>query len=192
MEINPYAGEIEKIEGRQFDRFLQTYNFISDNTIELGNVLCIGRLNIFDRKMLSLFKWNLCSHTVGDLDAEWSARDLKYDTVFCFEVIEHLTNPRLFLENLRKRITKETNVFISVPTHLLRRHWRYIHFHEIDKIRMDYLFKITGFKITDYRRVKLYPKLSDITSVRQFLRYITGYSWFISRTDRHFYCVNML
>lgn len=42
-------------------------------------------------------------------------KDVKFDVVVAFEIIEHLPTPRLFLSRLRMFLRKSSRVFISVP-----------------------------------------------------------------------------
>jgi len=186
MELNPFVGHDIEIKGRQYQRLQQTIRFVDWNTYELGNVLCIGEPNTFDKAVLEELHCNSYSFTTGDLDGAWDCPKARYDTIFCFEVLEHLANP---LKLLRELKMFNATILISVPNHLLRRHWRNIHYHEIDDMRMRFLFKQGGYEVIDYEKIKLYPRVSDITGIRPFLRYITGYSWFISRTDRLFYAI---
>ena len=194
-ELHPEDSPSSKIVGRHKDRLKQTIEFVSDNTRFLGHTLTIGQKGIFDRLVYNSCSVEDCfvSHfeTTGDLDTlDWRPEaDRTFNTVFAFEVFEHIVNPQLFLSRVRDYLTKDGIIFVSIPNHLLRRHWRTLHYHEIDPVRFKYICDKSGFEIVDYKKYKYYPRLTDINGVRPLLRYITGYSWFISRVDRHFYAI---
>ena len=193
MKLHPKDAPNSVIKGRHVDRLKQTMYFIWKNKKEADKVLSIGDASVFDATLFdTLFRFSdsFCC-TKGDLDQQgWKPYLLKkHDVVFCFEVMEHLCNPLLFLRVMKKWLTPDAIIFISIPNHLLRRHWRTLHYHEIDPVRFEYLCEQAGYEIVDRVCHKYYPKLRDITGIRPFIRYITGYSWFISRTDRYFYAI---
>lgn len=183
--MNPKVTPINKITGRHIERLNQSIELLLKHCAYPATFLSIGEPNLFDKEVAG---GNEVVNTTGDLDLNWKPeKEGKFSRVLCFEVMEHLTNPLSFLRRLKKYTTSDSLVFVSIPNHLLRRHWRTLHFHEIDPVRFEYLCEKSGWKIVDRVCYKYWPKLSDITGVRPFIRYITGYSWFISRTDRWFY-----
>lgn len=195
MKLHPKDAPNSVIKGRHKDRLKQTVEFVRLHIDHATNILCIGDESVFDKTVadgLDISSIKL-SNTCGDLDSrDWTYRmgsGISYRFVFCFEVLEHLLNPLLFLKELSDFISHDAIVFISVPNHLLRRHWRTLHYHEIDPVRFEYLCEQAGYEIVDHVCHKYYPILRDITGIRPFIRYITGYSWFISRVDRHFYAL---
>jgi len=70
-----------------------------------------------------------------------------YKTVFCFEVLEHLVNPLLFLERLKMFCDSNTNIYISFPSGRPEFLWTNAHFHEYSKKRAETLFKMAGLNI---------------------------------------------
>lgn len=194
-KLHPTDAPNSAIKGQHKNRLKQSILFVSNSKYDLGNVLSIGDDSIFDKSVYKELatSWCTITHTKGDLDTtKWKPSEAlteAYDTVLCFEVLEHILNPRLFLETLKGLLGDKSIVFVSIPNHLLRRHWRTLHYHEIDRVRFEYLCEVSGYEIVDYKKYRYFPRLRDISGVRPFLRYITGYSWFISRTDRHFYAI---
>lgn len=162
--------------GYNKSRFRQTLDFIGDIQ---GDVLDIGERNHLTdylEERLALDVYN----TFTDLDyridyrlKEWDYYVEKqrweygFDYVFCFEVIEHLLNPRLFFDNLRKHVHKDTRIFLSYPSRPKILWNDQEHFHEYDKLRFNYLLKKTGFKIV--RQKNIYVRRKP-TGIRPLLR----------------------
>ena len=51
-----------------------------------------------------------------DLNWTWKINN-KYDTILCFQVIEHLMNPLMFLSVCKQVLQKNGILYISYPTH---------------------------------------------------------------------------
>ena len=109
---------------------------------KIGRVLCVGPENGFDRRMCDCFNVEYI-HTSQDLNYQWNIV-VPVDYVFCFEVIEHLMNPLLFLEQLRKF---NCPVVISHPYQPFVPLYGGAHFHEMSKIAFYTLVTEAGFKI---------------------------------------------
>ncbi|MFQ5772657.1 MAG: hypothetical protein ACE5HX_19130, partial [bacterium] len=76
-------------------------------------------LDIGDPNMVGNYIANECNlnlqNTSGDLDCNFKAPSVKYDAVFCFEILEHLLAPKYFLIELRKYLHKKSQIFITYP-----------------------------------------------------------------------------
>lgn len=133
-----------------------------------GKLLDIGGANVLGMKLARDF--NLEYETTNeDLDYTVDANG-KYDTIFIFEVLEHLMNPLLCLNNVKKYCKENTQIFISVPRqqHLF---WNQYHFHEFDKKRFEYLIEKAGLKIIGSSSfIARFDWLFYITGIRPILR----------------------
>lgn len=119
-------------------------------------VLDIAALNTLS-KQLSIEKRVIIINTVSDLDYEIIPEQkhlFKYVT--CFEVIEHLLNPRMFFDNLHKITDKDVILYLSYPSRPKFLWNDEQHFHEYDKLRFEYLLKKTNWKII--KRKKIYVR----------------------------------
>ncbi len=131
-------------------RTKQTIDFV--NIPDGSIVLDIGEKN----KLLQSFKNLTIINTISDLDYKITPNIndcsiFKYVT--CFEVIEHLLNPRMFFDNLYKITSSDVEIFLSYPS---RPKWMWNneeHFHEYDRMRFEYLLKKTGFKIIKEKKI---------------------------------------
>lgn len=96
----------------------------------------------------------------------------KYDTILCFEVLEHLFNPLLFLETLREMLADEGSIYLSTP-----RQWpgflRAVHhYHEIPTDRLMWLFEAAELKVVRRGRVTIAGHWwQHLYGIRPILRY---------------------
>lgn len=95
-----------------------------------------------------------------------------FKTVFCFEVLEHLCNPLLFLERLKEFIYQDADIFISFPSGRPQFLWTGGHFHEYGKERAEELFRLAGYKVIRTERTPIIWKrpLEYFKGIRPFLR----------------------
>ena len=150
---------------RSESRFRQTVDFI-------GNISGVS-LDIGERNHLSDYieeRLNVSIvNTFSDLDycIEYNADDEMFDYVFCFEVIEHLLNPRNFFDKLYCLVHKDSRIFLSYPSRP-KLFWNNDeHFHEYDRLRFNYLLQKTGFKIV--RQKNIYVRRTP-NGIRPLLR----------------------
>jgi len=151
LKVDNVAGVPIRYDWRVERRWRVTRNFLLQNHICCeGNVLDIGGDNLFGKKMSNEFGLNYFS-TMGDLDYHsWTRDILNPDVIFCFEVLEHLMNPLLFLNNL-KRVYGGNNpqVFITYPNNLFRSEH---HFHEYKDDEFYTLIRSAGYYVIDYQK----------------------------------------
>jgi len=135
-------------------RFRFTERFVIDNTGDIGknsSVLDTGGSggNSFGRKMAEKIGLNYM-FTVGDMNyPKWSHQKEKFDVIFCFEVLEHLMNPLLFLGEIKARCNKDAKIFITFPNNPLFL-WSDRHFQEYTKSRFYTLISEAGYRIESY------------------------------------------
>lgn len=127
------------------------------------SVLDIGENNPVGNYLADLFELNL-QNTIGDLDYNFSATKIKYDVVFCLEVLEHLLSPKFFLIELKKYIHPQSQIFITYPSRP-KFLWTDQHFHEYDIKRFTYLIKLSGYKIIDIKK-KRFPRNNYLKGIR--------------------------
>ena len=125
-------------------RFEQTRKALKEQLpAKIGRVLCVGNENGFDKRMCDCFNVEYI-HTSQDLNYQWNIAVGGIDYIFCFEVIEHLMNPLLFLEQLRKF---NCPVVISHPYQPFTPLKGGAHFHEMSEIAFYTLVTEAGFEI---------------------------------------------
>jgi len=109
-----------------------------------------------------------------DIQFRYTNFDLNYPfppmvvipTLLCFEVIEHLLNPLLFLLEVRNLMNSTSHLYLSYPIQPYA-FWSPWHFHEYDKSRFLYLLREAGLSIVDYQELKLWKR---ITGIRPIIR----------------------
>ena len=138
-------------------RLIKTLAFLDKNKEYFREpVLDIGPSNEFGEAVAE--KYGFEYHwTIGDLNREWEpSHDLKYKTVICFEVLEHLINPGICLDNIKRYCAKDASLFVSVPRRGLfdrqgsnMKFTSDLHFHEFDKKRIQCLWDECGYEVLD-------------------------------------------
>ena len=157
-------------------RFRLIRDFI-DNPKE--SILDIGEPNSMAKHLCEYFNFNIgyLSNTTSDLNYNIISSDStpdKFKTIWCFDVIEHLMNPLLFLNNLRDFCFKTTRIYISYPLRPSWFWWRN-HFHEYDKKRFRHLLNEAGYEIVKYKqKIKGKDWWFYFTGIRPFLRLTLG------------------
>lgn len=105
-------------------------------------------------------------NTTSDLDYEINPeRYTKFNYVTCFEVIEHLLNPRLFLDNLHTITEDNVIVYFSYPS---RPKWLWNnkeHFHEYDRLRFNYLLNKTEWRVINEKKIYYMNKINGIRPI---------------------------
>ncbi len=132
-------------------RAKKTLDFLISCELTKGTVLDIGEPNDLG-KYLEMHTGCKLINTDCDLDYKIEV-DRKFDTVFCFEVLEHLMNPRLFLDNLYKVTENRADIFLSFPSRPKFLWNNESHFHEYDKLRFGMLLEATGFEIIKKKKI---------------------------------------
>ena len=146
-------------------RNLKIFNFID----ELKKpVLDIGERNplieFLEREL------NIKAVSTDKIDIDYQTIKGQYETIFFFAVIEHLFNPLFALESLNKVLTKNGIIYLSTPhrPHFL---WTEHHFHEMDTMRIQWLFERAGFKIMKRELHYLHDKwFRNLRGFRPFCR----------------------
>ncbi len=190
-------------------RFEKTLEFFLDFGLRktFRPVLDIGADNAFGQRMATNLRYNYF-YTEGDLDVEDGWNPLRFQelntdfkTVTCFEVLEHLMNPALFLQNLKNYIADDALLVVSLPRRLHPFFWSRTQFHEFDEKRTLHLFEATGYEIQDRKSYIQWPDFKVffkgknigrfwIPGIRPMLRLFSGY-FLLGLTMRHFYTLTL-
>ena len=168
-------------------RFKRTMRFVGDGLFDgperrtmpdaasaFGRTLEVGESNEFGRWTKDYFSIEM-ENTSGDLNGQqWKPyAGSFFDTIFVFEVIEHLFNPLKLLDELSLRCRRDTRVFITYPAGTWISWWMRMHFHEIGRERFKLLLEHSPFREVRYERVFLWGDWKYwLFRVRPFLRYV--------------------
>lgn len=150
-------------------RFKHTLSFIGDHTSKLA--LDIGERNPLTPLLEEKLKINI-QNTNIDLDVENLSG--QYDTIFCFEIIEHLMNPLHLLIEIRNCLKGNGICYISTPIckpHFL---WDPHHFTEYDHHRLNALVNRAGFEIIRYKVVRSRPLFWYLGGIRPLIRFFVN------------------
>lgn len=172
-QLNTF-NKATKFKKEFWDRVNSTIEFMEG--CEIGDieakpdVLDIAEPNRVGGEISSYFHHKLFN-TSGNLDTpDWTCPDKRYKYVYCFEVLEHLLDPLLFLTQLKTKVQPDTRIFVTVPYHFLRKHWGMNHWHEMDLMRLRYLFDLAGLKIIRFEKKNFYGRVS----VSEPMQVLTG------------------
>lgn len=146
-------------------RHQNTLDFIG--TRAMGKVLDIGERNPFTLRLEERLGISV-ENTRGDLDTITLRGH--YDTVLCFEVIEHLMNPLHLLLQINTVLNSNGSLFLSTPKHKPHFLWDRYHFTEMDEYRLNILIKRGGFQVVRKRIFRTMPFWWYFTGFRPFLR----------------------
>ena len=146
--------------------FLETEN-LSGKIADCGenNPLKEAIENHFGVKIYSL-DWDF------DTNAPLSEIGWRYDIIFCFEVLEHLFNPLLFLNNLTQLLKQPGTIYLSTPYQWPTFLKYYHHYHEIPDYWLKCLFDEAGLIIKRQGKITIAGNWYDhIHGIRPVLRY---------------------
>ena len=161
-------------------RLKQTVELINkQGGLEHMRVLVIGGKAFFEPMLEDCYNVKF-DYTDFDLHYPFPTKE-KHDAILCFQVIEHVLNPLLMLEEIKKLMHENSKLYISYPTHGTRFFMSSGHFNEYDKSRFDYLLKIAGLDVVDYFKRIIW---SNIWGIRPLLKN-TPIGW----CKHHYYCL---
>lgn len=146
-------------------------------------VLDIGEGNSFARQLQTELGVEVIN-TQGDLNyPHWEPQG-EFDWVFCFEVIEHLLNPLLFLITLRQKTSAGGTLFLTCPKPTFRFLQMPVHFNEMDEYRLRALFdQSRSFRIEELGTTKSgYPWFIFWRGLRPLCRAIFEESFYLRAT----------
>lgn len=158
--INPYWFEGKNQTMRDL-RINEVKKFLKK---DLGKILHLGEAPLFKKDLGIDF-----DETKGDLDII-SLEENNYDTVFMFEIAEHLFNPLYVLLNVRKSLKERGLLYLSTPRrpHFLRN--KNHHFHEYQDKSLENLLERAGFLITRKHLFRTRSLASGLKGFRPLLR----------------------
>ena len=90
----------------------------------------------------------------------------------CFEVLEHVMNPLLFLEQLKKLLKKYGIIYMSTPYQFHQILKAIHHYHEIPTDRLIWLFNAANLKIVESGKLTIAGNwYNHINGIRPIMRY---------------------
>ena len=158
------SEEISRWGAVEQRRLPKTIAFI--DTIQAPCADC-GEPNPFANKLADYYKLAIKAIDI-DLDREKITG--KYNTIFCFEVLEHLYNPLFCLEQIYNALNDKGVLYLSTPCRI-KLLWGRRHYHEIDDKRIQWLFDAAGFKVVKKDKICIRLELwKHFTGFRPLLR----------------------
>ena len=155
-------------------RAKKTLDFVLSCGITRGVVLDIGEPNDLG-KYLEMHTGCKLVNTHSDLDYTIEV-DRKYDTVFCFEVIEHLFNPLNCLLEMKKVLAPEGRIYLSTPRFKPHFLWG-DHFHEMSDKSLFALLERAGLEVVRRKKIYIAPWRGLVQGLRPWLRLLFDRVW---------------
>jgi len=136
-----------------------------------GNIADIGETN----PLKQMFEGEL-GVPIGSLDWDFNKTyyglEKKYDNILCFEVLEHVMNPLLFLKQLKRLLKENGSIYLSTPYQFPQIIKVIHHYHEIPTDRLIWLFNEAGLKYKLVGKITIAGKWYEhIHGIRPILRY---------------------
>ena len=156
----------DKLPNSFTNRVKETIKFIQLH----GDVADCGELN--PMKQLIELEFNIDIDTIDwDFNAETDISK-HYDQILCFEVLEHVMNPLLFLGQLSKILKPGGVIYLSTPYQYPQILKAIHHYHEIPTDRLMWLFDAAGFNVICSGKVTIAGNwYNHISGIRPALRY---------------------
>jgi SAM-dependent methyltransferase len=162
----------EKLPNYYKNRIKGTIDFLSSEDLS-GKIADCGENNPLKEAIEKHFGIKIYGF---DWDFNYSVpiseRGWNYDIIFCFEVLEHLFNPLLFLNNLTRLLKQSGTIYLSTP-----RQWPQLiksvhHYYEIPTDRLMWLFEEAGLIIKREGKITIAGNwYNHIHGIRPMLRY---------------------
>jgi SAM-dependent methyltransferase len=143
-----------------------TIAFIGE--ISIGDALDIGERNPLTERLEGKYSVHI-RNTSGDLDNP--KLNGVFDSIFCFEVIEHLMNPLNLLLEIRRVLRPSGRLFLSTPKHKPHFLWGQYHFTEFDEERLRALVTRAGFEIRRKAEFRTMPIWWHFLGIRPLIRF---------------------
>jgi SAM-dependent methyltransferase len=166
----------EKLPNSFTRRVKQTIDYLDKQGLK-GRIADCGENNPMKEAIESHFKIKIDS-----LDWDFNRENTiteKYDAILCFEVLEHVFNPLLFLEQLKKMLADGGIIYLSTPYQYPQFLKAIHHYHEIPADRIIWLYKEAGLKILDRVKVTIagswYNHLLGFRPVLRYFQYTRLY-----------------
>ena len=156
--------------------FLSTAIFINGLHSRVADMGCINAKSIY---MGCFFNINI-EQVEGDFNF-WTTPQgyiKAFDFVLCLEVLEHVQNQLLFIQNVRRMLKPGGILFLSLPARP-RFLWVDYHFFEMNKKHLTkWILNPLGLEIIDCKRLRIgHPWCFYFTGIRPFFRIFLNYTF---------------
>jgi SAM-dependent methyltransferase len=100
-----------------------------------------------------------------------------YDTIFCFETLEHIQNPLFFMREMKSMLRDDGTIYLSLPGRA-KIFWTKHHFREYNKKDLQKWILIPlGLEIIRSRRIRIPKKyISYFKGIRPLLRIFVDFT----------------
>ncbi len=107
-----------------------------------------------------------------DLNKPWLLPKKKYNTITCFEILEHVQAPLLLLSIIKERLNKGGTLYLTTPVANKLLGIGKHHFKEYTKWELDWILYEAGFDYINISRIKSYNFKWKYFGIRPIIRLI--------------------
>lgn len=170
--------------------------FLKESGVKEGD-LCYDMGEYNPRIKYIAEQMGLQIETVDVPDFNWAFSTIaskgSSDIVFAFEIVEHLQNPLLFMDELKYNLSNSGSIYVIIPCNP-RFLWHEMHFFEMDRKHFEkWILAPLGLKIVRYKKIyfiaswrayligfrPLWRVLTGKTSFKDFMRSLFYVQYFI-------------
>ena len=138
--------------------------------------LDVGESNALSRAL------GIPHNTDWDLNNPWPSQPRTYRSVTCFEVIEHVQNPLLLMQNMRAHMEEGGRMFLTTPVAWFMGKGEH-HFHEFTREDLVSVLQLAGFEVVHLERMRAYTWAWKYTGIRPIIRLLRdrlfGQCWYV-------------
>ena len=160
----------QKPPNNVLNRIKDTIKYLEDNNLQ-GKIADCGENNPMKEAIENHFNIKIDSI---EWNFNWFCHNVTedYDVILCFEVLEHVMNPLLFLNQLRDLLNSNGVIYLSTPYQQPQILKAIHHYHEIPTDRLMWLFKSAKLTVKDSDRITIAGNwYNHILGIRPVLRY---------------------
>ena len=161
----PFAepGDINIMNANKGRRVTVLKKFMGD--ISNLKTLDVGAPNLFGQLL------GIKDNTLEtDLNWEVLAPSKDYDLILCSELLEHVCNPLLLMDGLRKLLKPGGRVILATPKRFPFWVTSKKHLTEYKRDRLEILFRYAGFEVKKYQTIRLWDWWFAFCGFRPFIR----------------------
>lgn len=159
----------DKLPNSFLNRARGTIDFINP----IGKICDCGEDNPLKHIIENYYSVNITSLDWNFNETLYIADNIKkYDTILAFEVLEHLFNPLVFLNSIKKLLADAGKIYLSTPYQMPQIIKAIHHYHEIPTDRLMWLFDEAKLKIVKSDKITIAGNWYEhIHGIRPMLRY---------------------
>ncbi|MFA5013948.1 MAG: methyltransferase domain-containing protein [Actinomycetota bacterium] len=152
----PYSAHHAQTAKEMVQYFCYHLDFLSAVEFGCGTAPCLDEMKKMGKKTLGVtLGGEKLDHEVLREDMHFtSLPDGSFEMAVVRHALEHSPMPLILLLEIRRIATKFVLIAVPSPTEFCIRHKN--HYSVFHRINWEYLFKLSGWKVKDYRQIRFF------------------------------------